>query len=111
MITIPLRKIKVVPITLPIFTTQLRKIEIWYGVLPNYGICESVLSMLKNFVKKYRIACKLSQLELAECVGVSRNSISSIECHQYIPTAETAAKLCLALGVKFEDLFYLKKDK
>ncbi len=67
--------------------------------------------MLRNFVKKYRLACRLSQLELARRVGVSRNSISSIECHQYVPTAETAFKLCVALGVKFEDLFYLSKYK
>ena len=48
----------------------------------------------------------LSQAELAEMVGVSRNTISSIETGQYSPTAKLALILSLALEKKFEELFY-----
>ncbi|WP_211205070.1 helix-turn-helix transcriptional regulator [Gleimia coleocanis] len=48
----------------------------------------------------------LSQQELAKLVGVSRNTISSIETGQYCPTAKLALVLCVALDQKFEDLFY-----
>ena len=44
--------------------------------------------------------------ELAEMVGVSRNTISSIETGQFSPTAKLALILCIALDKKFEDLFY-----
>ena len=48
----------------------------------------------------------LSQAELASMVGVSRNTISSIETGQYCPTAKLALVLCTALEKKFEELFY-----
>ena len=48
----------------------------------------------------------LSQAQLAEMVGVSRNTISSIETGQFNPTAKLALILCIALDKKFEDLFY-----
>ena len=44
--------------------------------------------------------------ELAETVGVSRNTISSIETGQFNPTAKLALILCIALDRKFEELFY-----
>jgi len=43
---------------------------------------------------------------LADLVGVSRNTISSIETGQFNPTAKLALLLCVALEKKFEDLFY-----
>lgn len=61
---------------------------------------------LKNNLKQLRTERKLSQTELGEIVGVSKNSISSIETGQYCPTAKLALLLCIALDVKFEDLFY-----
>ena len=44
--------------------------------------------------------------KLAELVGVSRNTISSIETGQFSPTAKLALILCIALDKKFEDVFY-----
>lgn len=61
---------------------------------------------LKNNLKQLRTERKLSQTELGKIVGVSKNSISSIETRQYCPTAKLALLLCIALDVKFEDLFY-----
>ena len=48
----------------------------------------------------------LSQSLIAEMVGVSRNTISSIETGQFCPTAKLALILCIALDRKFEDVFY-----
>lgn len=62
--------------------------------------------ILKNRLKSARAEKKLSQGELAEMVGVSRNTISSIETGQFNPTAKLALILCIALDKKFEDLFY-----
>lgn len=62
--------------------------------------------VLKNRLKEARAEAKLSQLALAKMVGVSRNTISSIETGQFNPTAKLALILCIALDKKFEDLFY-----
>ena len=62
--------------------------------------------ILKNHLKEARTEKKLSQAQLAETVGVSRNTISSIETGQFNPTAKLALVLCIALEKKFEDLFY-----
>ena len=62
--------------------------------------------VLKNHLKEARIQKHLSQARLAQMVGVSRNTISSIETGQFNPTAKLALILCIALDKKFEDLFY-----
>ena len=63
--------------------------------------------ILKNRIKEARTERKLSQAALAELVGVSRNTISSIETGQFSPTAKLALILCIALDKTFEELFYL----
>ena len=62
--------------------------------------------ILKNRLKDARTGQKLSQAQLAQMVGVSRNTISSIETGQFNPTAKLALLLCIALEKKFEVLFY-----
>ncbi|MBR2036437.1 MAG: helix-turn-helix transcriptional regulator [Lachnospiraceae bacterium] len=61
---------------------------------------------LKNRLKEARMEKNMSQNHLAELVGVSRNTISSIETGQFNPTAKLALILCIALDKKFEELFY-----
>ena len=62
--------------------------------------------VLRNRLKEIRKEQRLSQDELAKMVGVSRNTISSIETGQCSPTAKLALILCIALDKKFEDIFY-----
>lgn len=62
--------------------------------------------VLKNRLKFARAERGLSQGELARLVGVSRQTISSIETGQFNPTAKLALVLCIALDKKFEELFY-----
>ena len=62
--------------------------------------------ILRNRVKQARTEQGLSQQQLADMVGVSRNTISSIETGQFNPTAKLALILCIALDRKFEGLFY-----
>ena len=63
---------------------------------------------LKNKLKQIRTEKKMSQGALAEAVGVSRNTISSIETGQYCPTAKLAYAIVIALDKKFEDVFYFE---
>lgn len=62
--------------------------------------------VLRNHLVEARKEKGLSQAELAKLVGVSRNTISSIETVQFNPTAKLALILCIALDKKFEELFY-----
>lgn len=64
--------------------------------------------ILHNRLKEVRGEKNLSQAQLAELIGVSRNTISSIETGQFNPTAKLALILCIALDKKFEDLFYFE---
>ena len=62
--------------------------------------------VLKNNLPSIRKEKGLSQSDLAKMVGVSRNTISSIETGQFNPTAKLALILCIALDKKFEEIFY-----
>lgn len=62
--------------------------------------------VLKNHLKIVRTEFGITQKDLADIVGVSRQTISSIENGQFNPTAKLALLLCIALDNKFEELFY-----
>ncbi|EAE2219420.1 helix-turn-helix transcriptional regulator [Listeria monocytogenes] len=64
--------------------------------------------LFRNYLKASRIEKGFSQQQLADLVGVSRNTISSIETGQFNPTAKLALILCIALDKKFEELFYFE---
>ena len=62
--------------------------------------------VLKNKLKIFRAEKDLSQEQLAELVGVSRQTINAIETGKFCPTAKLALLLCIALDKKFEEIFY-----
>jgi len=67
--------------------------------------------VLKNHLKAARAEKKLSQTQLAEMVGVSRNTISSIETGQFNPTAKSDL-FCVLLWIKnSKNYFILKNSK
>ena len=68
---------------------------------------------MKTNLRKYRFECgELSQQELADRVGVSRQTIVSIEHGDYAPSVKLALLLAATLKVRVEDLFILEeKDR
>jgi putative transcriptional regulator len=64
--------------------------------------------ILKNRLKVARAEKNISQGDLAKMVGVSRQTISSIETGAFNPSAKLALILCVALDKKFEELFFLE---
>ncbi len=62
----------------------------------------------QNRLRVARAEKRISQGDLAELVGVSRQTISSIENNQFCPSAKLALLICIALDKKFEDLFYFE---
>ena len=73
-----------------------------------FGICWICSPNFRGERMKEQLHLKnhLKEVQLAEMVGVSRNTISSIETGQFNPTAKLALILCIALDKKFEELFY-----
>ncbi|MEK5010187.1 transcriptional regulator [Staphylococcus sp. HMSC068D03] len=59
-----------------------------------------------NKVKVYRGAKKISQLELARSVGVSRQTINMIENYKYNPSLKLCINIAKTLGVTLNDLFW-----
>ena len=64
--------------------------------------------ILKNNLKDLRAKKGLSQEELAKTVGTTRQTIIAIEKNQFNPSAKLALLLCIALEVKFEDVFFFE---
>lgn len=65
---------------------------------------------LRNRLKVARAESNFSQEALAKNVGVTRQTISSIETGQYCPSARLALIICLVLGKRFEDVFYFEEE-
>ena len=62
---------------------------------------------MKNLrLKAARAAMDLSQQELEDLVGVSRQTISAIEKGDYNPTIRLCAAICRALGKTLDELFW-----
>lgn len=62
--------------------------------------------VLHNRLKEARNEKVLPQGALATLVGISRNTISSIETRKFVPTAKLSLILTIALDKTFEELFY-----
>jgi putative transcriptional regulator len=65
---------------------------------------------LRNRLKVARAEMNISQEQLANMAGVTRQTIGSIETGQYCPTAKLALILSKCLQKTFEDLFYLEEE-
>ncbi len=65
--------------------------------------------MLKNRVRQTRQDRGLTQEALAQAVGVTRQTIISLEKGGYTPSVALALRLAQALGCRVEDLFWLEK--
>jgi putative transcriptional regulator len=64
--------------------------------------------VLRTRLRVARAERDVSQAELARAVGVSRQTISSIETGQYCPSTVLALRLAAVLGLPFTELFWLE---
>lgn len=74
---------------------------------------ESRLDMppaLQNRVRELRLARGWTQQQLAEAVGVSRQSINSIECNRYVPSLPLALLFARVFGCATDDIFTLEPE-
>ena len=74
-----------------------------------YCFCFAKIS-LKNKVKEVRNANNLTQTDLAEEIGVSRQTVHAIETGKFVPSTVLALKMARLFKVKVELLFELETD-
>ena len=65
---------------------------------------------MKNKVKIHRTLEGMTQEELAQKVGVSRQTINALESGKYVPSTVLALKIAKCFQLRVEDLFYLEKE-
>ncbi len=63
-----------------------------------------------NRIKNYRLHHKLTQEDLANAVGVSRQSINAIERGRYIPSLPLALRFARLFETSMDDLFQLQEE-
>ncbi len=74
---------------------------------------ESLLDMappIQNRVRELRIDRGWTQQDLAEAVGVSRQSINSIECNRYVPSLPLALTFARVFDCATDDIFTLESE-
>jgi putative transcriptional regulator len=67
------------------------------------------LSQVFNRVRELRLERGWTQQELAEAVGVSRQSINSIECNRYVPSLPLALTFARVFRCSTDEIFTLRK--
>ncbi len=65
---------------------------------------------MKNIIKQLRKKAGLRQEDIANALGVSRQTIIAIENNKYNPTLELAMKIAKLLGRSVEDIFFLEES-
>lgn len=66
---------------------------------------------MKTRIVELRKEKKLSQADLAEIVGVTRQTITSIETGKYIASLPLAYKIAKHFGLKIEDVFIFEEEE
>lgn len=92
-----------------VFLTSLLDIFILFFYNEQKGTMD--MKRLENKLKVARAEKNLSQEELAALTGVSRQTISSIETRQYVPSAYLAFLIAEKLGKPVAELFFLEGDE
>ena len=65
---------------------------------------------IENAVRKLRFNNnEMTQQELAELVGISRQTIVAIEKYKYTPSLELAFKIAFAFDKEIEEVFFIKQ--
>lgn len=65
---------------------------------------------IRNHIRDLRAACEMTQQELADRIGVTRQTVIAMEQDKYSPSLETAFKVALVFGVQLEQVFQYEPD-
>lgn len=66
--------------------------------------------VLRNRVKELRARFNFTQGDLAEQVGVTRQTIAAVEKGEYVPSTLLSLNICRAFNMPMEDVFWLEGE-
>ncbi|MCK6205608.1 helix-turn-helix transcriptional regulator [Bacillus infantis] len=66
---------------------------------------------MKNNVKQARLQAELTQQELADRVGITRQTVSLIEKGKYNPSLKLCLQICYAVQSKLDELFWVEEQE
>ena len=64
---------------------------------------------MKNNVKLARVKAELTQQELADVVGITRQTVSLIEKGKYNPSLKLCLQICYAVNEKLDEIFWIDR--
>ncbi|MGG5255087.1 helix-turn-helix transcriptional regulator [Neobacillus sp. SM06] len=65
---------------------------------------------MKNNVRLARIKAGLTQQELADTVGITRQTVSLIEKGKYNPSLKLCLQICYAVNAKLDEIFWIDRE-
>jgi putative transcriptional regulator len=65
---------------------------------------------LRNRIRVYRAEHRMTQSDLAEAIGVSRKTISTIEVGRFVPSTTIALMIADHFSVPVEEIFWIEDD-
>ncbi|AJI12200.1 helix-turn-helix transcriptional regulator [Bacillus cereus] len=65
---------------------------------------------MKNHVKIGRVKANLTQQQLADVVGITRQTVSLIEKGKYNPSLKLCLQICYAVNAKLDEIFWLDRE-
>ena len=65
---------------------------------------------MKNTIRVERAIKNITQAELADLIGVSRQTINTIESNRYVPSTILALKIARVFGRQVEEVFILEEE-
>ncbi|NQV38316.1 MAG: helix-turn-helix transcriptional regulator [Candidatus Marinimicrobia bacterium] len=66
---------------------------------------------MKNEIRVWRAKRDITQAQLAQAVGLSRQTIHSIERRKYVPSVLSALKIAAFFEIRVEEIFYLERKE
>ncbi|KAA0753653.1 transcriptional regulator [Bacillus sp. AR2-1] len=66
---------------------------------------------MKNNVKLARVKAELTQQELADVVGITRQTISLIEKGKYNPSLKLCLQICYTVNAKLDEIFWINREE
>jgi putative transcriptional regulator len=63
---------------------------------------------MKNNIRVERAILRITQQQLADMIGVSRQTINAMEAEKYVPSTVLALKIAQVCNKKVDDIFYLE---
>ena len=85
-------------------------LDIMENTLYNSSRLKEKFMEIENSLKVWRAKFDITQDQLAKNIGLSRQSINSIEKGKFIPSVLSALKIALFFKTNIEEIFYMKGE-